>query len=661
MAPQTLRAGKIILICLILVTTIWGYYETLDDFFIMDDFTMIRGHSSFRQFLDHWSSPVGGNTYRPLIDLLFIWDFSWWKWNPLGWHLSNLLFHLLNVLLVFKLGQELSKSMYAGLLAGLLFGLHPANSEAVIWISARMDVVCTTGVLLSLYYFIVSTTIPGIARAQEKKRRRASILSLVYFACALLIKEMAVTLPVLIILYDLMFSTYWKDLQRDIRKKLRLYLPYMVVFVCYFTLRALVVANTHGYSSKARAFLGGYETTIFGPFIFGNIEWYFKNLMKPFWEDLFSFSLLINFTSIVLVTLCCVLLSKTSRFAVSWIWIALLPVCFLRIHRGVYLASVGFCLLISMFLTRLPGGFSSQSSFLHKRLWRVLFQTVQIILIVMLLFRYGIARKEENAWWSRVAEINENVPLMVKTMYPTFPEGARICLQNLSLVFNQRFNDAFEFRYPDADLGGIHVKDFEECVRNVPADTIERDYFFLYYSDSILYDFTYETREHLTSRHRLDIRKFHRRPEFKLSPAHPSITVELDRNSPCSAMSIVSSLANGIDAPQGAIIAHGSLEGRHGERKTFEIIAGRDTAEWALRFPHIQSLVQHDMPRPYRVWTVRQPEGTFALAQNYIKFVSFETPFAPARLVLEMRTLENMAPDLTLDIDRIILYTTAPL
>ena len=66
---------EVLFLCFIIAITFWGYYGALDDFFIMDDFDMIRAHSTLKQFVKHWSSPVGANSYRPLADLSFMWDF----------------------------------------------------------------------------------------------------------------------------------------------------------------------------------------------------------------------------------------------------------------------------------------------------------------------------------------------------------------------------------------------------------------------------------------------------------------------------------------------------------------------------------------------------------------------------------------------------------
>ena len=75
------------LIALFLITiTVWGYYDTLDDFFVMDDIDVIRGFSSAQGFLKHLQRGMGGDFYRPLAHLVFMWDFYWSDWQPFGYH-----------------------------------------------------------------------------------------------------------------------------------------------------------------------------------------------------------------------------------------------------------------------------------------------------------------------------------------------------------------------------------------------------------------------------------------------------------------------------------------------------------------------------------------------------------------------------------------------
>ncbi len=296
-----------------------------------------------------------------------------------------------------------------------------------------------------------------------------------------------------------------------------------------------------------------------------------------------------------------------------------------------------------------------------KQLWQKGIRVFQIALIVVLFFRYGIARKDANVRWSNIAGMNEKVPLMIQALYPSFPEGAKICLQNMPTALNQRFNRAFEFQYPDAQAGGIYTRDFEECVQKETIETILAEYFFLYYKDGMIYDFTYETRERLTSQQRIDIRKLPRRPEYKLSAQTPDITFDFDTSARCSAIGIISSLANGIAVSQGTLIAHGEIEGLNGHVETFEIAAGQDTAEWAIRFPGVQPVVQHRMPTVYRSWNLQQPDGTMPVAQNYLKHVTFQEPFIPAKVSLKFVASPDTPSNLVLDIDRIVLYTEDPI
>ena len=621
---------------LIVGVTFWGYYGALHDFFIMDDFDMITGHSTFAQFWQHWHAPVGPNAYRPLIDLVFIWDFYWWQWNPLGWHLSNLFFHIVNALLVYRLAGRLLQNPYAGVVAGTLFGLHVSHTEAVTWISARMDVVCTTFFLLSVLAFISS---------QERKDSslRMFLLSLAYFACALFTKEMAVTLPLIVILHDLNFAPRWKFIRPVLWQKAKIYLPYFLLLLVYFGLRF----------GALHELKGGYEVKLFGSFIFKNLVSYFRFLAIPFTDQIFSAALVLNVVGIGVVTFVCVALSKESRFAILWLLITLLPVYAFDIGRGLYLASAGFCILLAMVLT-----FDVKNV---TPTWLTRFRTalrfVQIMLIAAVFYRYGVALKESNAWWGNVAKINENVPLLVKALYPTFPPQSKVCLQNIALVFNQRFNSAFQFRYPKGQFRGIYVKDFENCATDETPESLRSTYFFHYNKDeNMLYDVSYETRAKIIDQPSRYIRKLSQKAQHVLSKKTPRLELRLDDSTALAAIGLVTSLANGIEVPQGTVVARGHIEGNDGIVVAFDIVAGQDTAEWAIRFPNVRNVVQHQPPQAYRAWTVPQADGTIAVAQNYLKELKFQTPFVPARLFLELIPGAAGPIDLTVDVDRLVFY-----
>ncbi len=131
--------------------------------------------------------------YHPVTMLSLAIDYHFWQDNAFGYHLTNLLWHLVNVLLVFMLMRRWSNAMVAFVVA-LLFGMHPMHVESVAWVSARKDVLYTAFYLLSLLCYEQFT----------HKHRRVwwYLLSLLLFAIALLAKSMAFTLPVILVLAD---------------------------------------------------------------------------------------------------------------------------------------------------------------------------------------------------------------------------------------------------------------------------------------------------------------------------------------------------------------------------------------------------------------------------------------------------------------------------
>jgi hypothetical protein len=90
-----------------------------------------------------------GAYYRPLVFLTFAAEHAVWAAAPLGYHLTNLLLHALNALLVVNLARRTGASAQAALLGAAIFALHPIQTEAVAYVAGRTDVLMTTGALAS--------------------------------------------------------------------------------------------------------------------------------------------------------------------------------------------------------------------------------------------------------------------------------------------------------------------------------------------------------------------------------------------------------------------------------------------------------------------------------------------------------------------------------
>src|SRR4029453_10748609 len=115
--------------CVAYLPALWTGF-TADDFFILARLKQLGG-------LDHPLGYFGAleffEYYRPLTFLSHALDWQIWRTDPAGFHLTNVLLHAVNAVLVFVLGRRLDGSV-TGLVAGLLFALHPASHEAVYWI-----------------------------------------------------------------------------------------------------------------------------------------------------------------------------------------------------------------------------------------------------------------------------------------------------------------------------------------------------------------------------------------------------------------------------------------------------------------------------------------------------------------------------------------------
>jgi tetratricopeptide (TPR) repeat protein len=171
-------------------------------------------------FLDFYES-----NWHPLTWISHAADYAIWGLNPLGHHLTNIVLHAVNtvivVLLIIRLLEvftartvqsggspflnERTIPIAAGV-TGLLFGLHPIHVESVAWVAERKDLLCALFFLISITLYVrhVSST----NNESDKKNRvsrffsKSLLLSLGFFILALLSKPMAVTLPVVLLILD---------------------------------------------------------------------------------------------------------------------------------------------------------------------------------------------------------------------------------------------------------------------------------------------------------------------------------------------------------------------------------------------------------------------------------------------------------------------------
>jgi tetratricopeptide (TPR) repeat protein len=150
-----------------------------------------------------WTTTLMGH-YIPITWMSFGLDYLLWGMNPAGYHAVNLLLHALNAGLLFVIALRIFRgfeqasprdAIVAAALGALVFSIHPLRVESVAWVTERRD-------MLSMAFYLVSLMCYLRAVSGTFSTRWYGV-ALLMFACALLSKATAVTLPVVLVLVNL--------------------------------------------------------------------------------------------------------------------------------------------------------------------------------------------------------------------------------------------------------------------------------------------------------------------------------------------------------------------------------------------------------------------------------------------------------------------------
>lgn len=176
------------------VAVLLAYFSALTGTFQFDDFNVIVNNPAVHS-LAAWRDSMPG--IRPLLK--FSYALNWAVHSgPFGFHLFNVLVHVVNTVLVYRLLRALTDErvdgQWAPLIGALLFALHPVQTEAVTYISGR------SVSLMALFY--LCSVLAWLRADRSENSAVWRMLSAGLFSAALLVKETAVTLPLALLLLD---------------------------------------------------------------------------------------------------------------------------------------------------------------------------------------------------------------------------------------------------------------------------------------------------------------------------------------------------------------------------------------------------------------------------------------------------------------------------
>lgn len=185
---------------LVLLATAVAFLPCLNADFIVnwDDDAYILNNPFIKEWnwenIKHLFTSLHRGLYKPLTLLTFMAEYTVAGPNPLVFHATNLVLHLLNCALVFAVAARLAPgAITIPFITALLFGIHPMHVESVAWIAERKDVLYSAFFLGSLLAYI---------KYKEDNSRRNYLVSCALFLCSLLVKPMGITMPFILLLTD---------------------------------------------------------------------------------------------------------------------------------------------------------------------------------------------------------------------------------------------------------------------------------------------------------------------------------------------------------------------------------------------------------------------------------------------------------------------------
>jgi tetratricopeptide (TPR) repeat protein len=198
-----IRGHRTVLILSLLLATVTfaAYWRILgNDFVSYDDDVYVTTNITVRQGFTpeslRWAfSTMHGGNWHPLTWLSHMLDVELYDLKPWGHHLTSLLLHIINTVLLFLILARMTGSPWRSGFVAALFGIHPLHVESVAWVAERKDVLSTLFWILTMWAYVRYTEHPGV-------RRYLPVV--VLFALGLMAKPMLVALPFVLLLLD-----YW--------------------------------------------------------------------------------------------------------------------------------------------------------------------------------------------------------------------------------------------------------------------------------------------------------------------------------------------------------------------------------------------------------------------------------------------------------------------
>ena len=399
--------GNVLNIYMVLAALTLAVFWQVDhfDFVDLDDTVYVTENSHIQSVITlkelRWAfSTTRAEFWHPLTWLSLMLDYQFYGLNAGGYHWTNVIIHIISVLLLFWLFNRMTGAPWKSAFVAALFAVHPLHVESVAWIAERKDVLSAFIWMLTLCLYVYYTEKPVIKRY---------LLVLFSFVLALMSKSIVVTLPVIMILLD-----YW-PLKRFQSQKENLTLCQLKEKLPFFILSAVfVILTLHAQPSVKHFPLSSR--------LFNALVSFITYLEKTFWPH--NMAVFYPFPSqipiwqifgatflIIIISLGVIVMAKRLPYlyvGLLWYTITLLPVIGIiqvgnhaMADRYHYLPSIGIAIMLAW---GIPALFKSE-----KIRNKILFPIGTAFLTIMVLLAW-----QQCGYWKNDFELFNHAVLVTK-------------------------------------------------------------------------------------------------------------------------------------------------------------------------------------------------------------------------------------------------------
>ncbi len=392
------------------------YVNSLGGEFIWDDEVIIQHNPTManwagvsKVFTRDLEGGKGERTsyYRPIQLITYMMDFSLWKLTPAGYHLTNILLHILVALTLYWLINILYGNTLLAFFTSLLFIAHPIHTGAVAYIAGRADLLAALFMLLCFIFCIKETYF---------KRPISYILIILTFSLALMSKEKSLILPALLLLY---YHVFKKKFNKNN------FLIVLTILFIYIVFRMVVVKGALPSKSEFATLLERIPGFFVAITNYTRIVLLPINLHMEYGNKVFYFA---NPKAILGLAILCLSLfyaflkrndNKLVFFSILWIFITLLPVSNIyplnayMAEHWLYVPSMGLFLIMAD---------SLRSMYALKK-----FRDFAVVIVLSMVTFWSCLTIRQNEYW------RERIAFYKRTLRYA-PDSARI-YNNLGLAY----------------------------------------------------------------------------------------------------------------------------------------------------------------------------------------------------------------------------------